>query len=486
MASEKFIGRKRELNLLTRLNEREGAQFLILYGRRRIGKTHLIQHWADTHGDSQRVFYWMATQTSATRQLRSFSQSWLRFSNPQSHIPPEFSYQSWETALMQVAQLAQQERFILILDEFTYVMQADTEVPSIIQKVWDHHLQQSQLFLILTGSLAGIIQRTALDYHAPLYGRATARLKLQPIPFGTLSQFLPNMSTEQRVAIYALAGGIPAYIKQFNGNLTIRDNLYECLVSPTNIMLNDAVFLLREQLSDPRNYMAIIETIAAGYHRLTEIAKMAGMPTNHVTKYLTVLRELGYVQRVVPATIRYPERSKQGRYVISDPYLRFYYRFLQPHLGEIEYGRVRQVVDYLETHLIDYIGAYTFEELCREWIHIKVDLDEFPFLPERVGSFWSRQAQVDVVAVNWRTKDIMLGECKWGRQTQGRKVVDTLINRTAKVVPKEGDWTVRYVFFTRTPLTVPAQERANEIGALQISPDIIEQDIGRWAEQSVI
>lgn len=481
MSPKEFIGRKRELNLLTRLNEREGAQFLILYGRRRIGKTRLIQHWANTREDSQPVLYWMATQTSTTRQLRSFSQTLLRFSNPQSHIPPDFSYQSWETALMQVAQLAQQERFILILDEFTYVMQADSEVPSIIQKVWDHHLQQSNLFLILTGSLAGIIQRTALDYHAPLYGRATARLKLQPLPFGALSQFLPNMSAEQRIAIYALAGGIPAYIKQFDDSLTIRDNLHECLVSPANIMLNDAVFLLREQLNDPRNYIAIIETIAAGYHRLTHIAKMAGMPTNHVAKYLAVLRELGYVQRVVPATIRHPERSKKGRYVISDPYLRFYFRFLQPHLGEIEYGRVKGVVDYLETHLIDYIGAYTFEELCREWINIKVDLDEFPFLPERAGSFWSRQAQVDVVAVNWRTKDILLGECKWGRQAQGRKVVDALINKTAKVVPKEGDWTVWYAYFTRNPLTASAQERANEVGALQISPAVIERDIWRWS-----
>ncbi len=481
--SQEFIGRKRELNLLTRLYKRKGAQFLILYGRRRIGKTHLIQHWANNHADNPRVLYWMATQTSTTRQLRSFSQALLRFSSPQSIVTPDFSYQSWETAFTQVAQLAQQERFILILDEFTYVMQADSEIPSIIQKVWDHHLQQSELFLILTGSLAGIIQRTALDYHAPLYGRATARLKLQPLPFGALSQFLPNMNTEQRIAIYALAGGIPTYIKQFDDSLSIRDNLYERLVSPANIMLNDAVFLLREQLNDPRNYMAIIETIAAGYHRLTEIAKMAGMNTNHVTKYLAVLRELGYVERIVPATVRHPERSKQGRYVISDPYLRFYFRFLQPHLGEIEYGRVKSVVDHLETHLVDYIGTYTFEELCREWINIKVDLDEFPFLPERTGSFWSRQAQVDVVALNWRSKDILLGECKWGQQTQGRKVVDTLIDKTNKVIPKGGDWTVRYVYFTRNPLTIPAQERAAEVDALQISPAIIEQDILRWMEQ---
>ncbi len=480
MVSQDFVGRKREIDLLTRLNERQGAQFLILYGRRRIGKTHLVHHWVNTYEGKLPVLYWMATQTSTTRQLRSFSQALFRFRNPQSDIPPEFSYQTWETALMQAAQLAQRERFVLILDEFTYVMQADSEVPSIIQKVWDHHLQQSNIFLILTGSLAGIIQRAALDYRAPLYGRATARLKLQPLPFGALTRFLPQMSTEQRVAVYAMAGGIPAYIKQFDDSLTVRENMYERLLSPVNVMLSDAVFLLGEQLNDPRNYMALIETIAAGYHQLKDIARMAGMSPNHVTKYLAVLRELGYVQRIVPATVRHPERSKKGRYVISDPYLRFYYRFLQPHLGEIEYGRIKQVVDYLETHLVDYIGAHTFEELCREWINIKVDLAEFPFLPERVGSFWSRRAQVDVVAVNWRTKDILLGECKWGKQTQGRKVVETLIQKTEEVVPQEGNWTVHYAYFTRTPLTLPAQERAAAVGALQISPDIIEQDSWRW------
>ena len=182
--------------------------------------------------------------------------------------------------------------------------------------------------------------------------------------------------------------------------------------------------------------------------------------------------------------LRNLDRSKQGRYVLIDPYLRFYFRFLKPHLGEIEYGRVKGVVDYLETHLIDFIGTHTFEELCREWINIKVDLDEFPFLPEQMGSFWSRQAQIDVVALNWRTKDILLGECKWGRQAQGRKVIETLINKTDKVGPKEGNWTVHYATFTRYPLTVPAQDYADKAKVLQISPAIIEQDIMQWMEQT--
>lgn len=475
-----FIGRKRELTLLNKLNNRSGAQFLILYGRRRIGKTSLIKHWDTTHGSQQRSLYWMATQTSTARQLRSFSQAILRYANPQAHIEPSFSYQSWETAFAQVAQLAQQSRFVLILDEFTYVMQANSEVPSILQKLWDHQLKTTNLFLILTGSLAGIIQRAALDYQSPLYGRATARLKLQPLPFAALSHFLPNMNTEQRIAIYALTGGIPAYIEQFDDRLNIIDNLTERIVSPANIMLNDAVFLLREQLDEPRNYIGVIESIAAGAHRLGEIARMTGIAANHVPKYLTVLRELGYVERIVPATVRRPEQSKKGRYVLRDPYLHFYFRFLQPYLGEIEYGRVASVVDYLYAHLVDFIGTHTFEELAREWVNIKVDLREFDFLPERVGSFWSRQAQVDVVAISWRTKHILLGECKWGRQAQGRKVVDTLIGKADKVIPKQGDWKVQYAFFTRNPLTSPAQERANAVNALQISPAMMEADIARW------
>jgi len=480
MMYQSAIGRQRELNLLTQINQRQGAQFLILYGRRRIGKTHLIRYWSQSIAQTETVLYWMATQTSTTRQLRDFSQTLFRFINPDVFVSPTFSYQSWETAFQQVAQMAQQKRFILILDEFTYVMEADSEIPSIIQKVWDHGLQQSQLFLILTGSLAGIIQRAAFDYKAPLYGRATARLKLQPLPFGAISQFLPKMSTEKRVAVYAMTGGIPTYINQFDDTLTIRENLLERLASPTNVMLNDAPFLLKDQLDDPRNYVAVLESIATGSHRLTEIGKMAGIATNHVSKYLSVLRELGYVDRIVPATVRRPEQSKKGRYVLSDPYLRFYYRFLQPHVSEIEYGRVQGVVNYLETHLVDFIGTYSFEELCREWIQVKADMGELPFLPERVGSFWSREAQVDVVAINWRTKDILLGECKWGRQSQPKKVLDILIDKTESVLPGSKAWRVHYALFTRQPLTSSGEKRSGEVQALQVSPEMIEQDSIRW------
>lgn len=475
-----FVSREMELALLDDLYQRAGAQFLILYGRRRIGKTALVTQWGG--GIDAPYLYWMASQTSATNQLRNFSQALFQFLNPNTAVTPTFSYPSWNAAFAEVARLAADRRVVVVLDEFTYVMQADGEVPSLIQKAWDHHLKGSQAFLILMGSLAGIIQRTALDYQSPLYGRATARLKLQPLSFGALANMLPNYNSEQRVAVYAITGGVPAYIELFDDSLNILQNLQQRIVTPANVMLSDAVFLLHEQLDDPRNYIAVLEAIAAGFHRLTEIATMSGIDRSNITKYLAVLRELGYVERLVPATVRRPDKSRQGRYVITDPYLRFYYRFLAPHRSAIEQGRVKQVTSLLYDHLLDFIGTHTFEELCRDWVSVKAEMGEFPFLPEQTGSFWSKQAQIDVLAINWRTKDILLGECKWGQQAVGHEVIQTLVEKMEKVLPGQVNWQVHYAFFARSDFTAAAQALAQKRQSLLITLDQMEADVRRWLQ----
>ena len=475
-----FFGRNQELALLDNLQQRDGAQMLILYGRRRIGKTALITQWTQNRLLEQEYLYWMATQTSTTNQLRDFSQAILRFIEPDVPIAPSFSYESWETALARVAQLARERRFVLVLDEITYAMQANPELPSLIQRAWDHSLKETNLFLILTGSLAGIIQRSALDYQAPLYGRATAKLKLQPLSFGTLNALLPAMTTEQRAAVYAITGGIPAYLELFDDTITIIQNLRDHFITPTNVMLNDAVFLLREQIDEPRNYMALLEAIANGGRKLADIAKLAGLERSNANKYLTVLRELGYIERIVPATVQRPERSRQGRYVFTDAYLRFYFRFLRPYLGDIERGRFNRAINLLNDHLTNFIGLHTFEELCREWLNEKADRDELVFSIDRVGSHWSKIAQIDVVGINWRTKQILFGECKWGHQPVDRKVIDKLVTQSAKALPSKGNWQQAYIFFSRAPLTSGAQQRVSDLGATVLSVEQLEADMFAW------
>jgi len=477
-----FIGRNKELALLDKLHQRAGAQLFILYGRRRIGKTSLIERWTQNRLEERDYLYWMATQTSTTNQLRDFSQTILRFIDPNAPISASFSYESWETALARVAQLAGDRRFVLILDEITYAMQANPELPSLLQRIWDQTLKDTNLFLVLTGSLAGIIRRSALDYQSPLYGRATAKLKLQPLSFGTLHGLLPAMTTEQRVAVYAITGGIPAYLELFDDTDNIIQNLREHFITPTNVMLNDAVFLLREQVDEPRNYIALLEAIASGGHKLADIAKLAGLERSNANKYLTVLRELGYIERIVPATVQRPERSRKGRYVFTDAYLRFYFRFLRPYLGDIERGRFNRVIKLLEDHLTDFIGAHTFEELCREWLNEKADRGELPYFLDLVGSHWSKEAQIDVVGINWRTKQILFGECKWGRRPVEGNVINKLVAQSAKALPGRGDWQQDYVLFSRAPLTNAARQYVSELGALHLSIDQIEADMVTWQE----
>ncbi len=234
----------------------------------------------------------------------------------------------------------------------------------------------------------------------------------------------------------------------FDDRLSITENLQQRIVTPANIMMEDAVFLLHEQLDEPRNYMAIIEAIAAGHHTLSDLARMAGISRTHISKYLGVLQELGYVERQVPATVRRPKKSRKGRYVIVDPYMRFYFRFLHPNLSFLERGMQQQTISLLQDHLADFIGTHTFEELCQDWITVQADLGKLPFLPDRVGGFWSPQAQVDVVAISWRTKNILLGECKWVQGKVGRGVVRQLAEKSERVVPK-GDWKHSFCLLSR-------------------------------------
>ncbi|MEM7801888.1 MAG: ATP-binding protein, partial [Chloroflexota bacterium] len=424
--------------------------------------------------------YWMATQTSTVNQLRDFSQALLRHIEPDAPIPQTFTYESWETAFARIASLAQAKRFVLILDEITYAMQANPELPSLLQRIWDHSLKETNLFLILTGSLAGIIQRSMLDYQAPLYGRATAKIKLLPLSFGTLSHFLPNMSTEERVAVYAITGGVPAYLSLFDDRKSVIENLQDHFVTQTNVMLNDAVFLLREQVEEPRNYIAILEAIANGAYKLSDIANAAGLERSNANKYLTVLRELGYIRRIVPITVQHPERSRRGRHVFADAYLRFYFRFLRPYLGDIERGRLKRVMRLLSEHLKDFIGRYTFEELCREWLDEKADREELPFFLDRVGQHWDSTAEIDVVGLNWRTKKILFGECKWGERPLDVNVIDKLVAQSQKVKLASGSWTHTFFIFSRTSLTVDAHKKLAEISASHVTIDQLEQDMIAW------
>jgi AAA+ ATPase superfamily predicted ATPase len=318
-----FVGREREIAILQSEWESAQARMLILYGRRRVGKTRLVTHWINDV--TSRSLYWVAEPTSSIDQLRSFSQALFGFES-NSPVPEDFSYGSWAQAFEQAARVAKYERFALVLDEFTYLIALKQGIAGILQNAWDHQLKNSNIFLIISGSHVGMMERGVLSYQVPLYGRATSKLHLQPLPFKTTKGMFPNYKADERVTLYAIFGGIPAYWERFDPNLSLDRNIKQHLLGDANLNEDEPRLLLQDFVSDLHNYASILRAIAYGCRTPKEIASAAGLNERHISMYLSNLLQTGFVERRVPVTEA--STSRQGRHHITDPFLRFHYRFL--------------------------------------------------------------------------------------------------------------------------------------------------------------
>ena len=463
MSTSPFIGRKRELALIRSEWQSDEARMLILYGRRRIGKTRLLTHWINT--DFPRALYWVAEPTSPVEQLRSFSQALFGFET-NSPVPDSFSYASWKQAFEQVARMAEHKRFALILDEFTYLIALEKGLSGILQNAWDHGLKNTNLFLVISGSHLGMMEREVLSYQAPLYGRATTRLLLQPLPFKATQGMFPKFRTDERVALYAIFGGVPAYWEQFDPSESLDRNIKEHLLSGAYLSEDEPRLLLQDFVSEIHNYVAILRAIANGYRTPRDMARAAGLNERHISMYIKNLLQTGFVERRIPVTAR--GASRQGRHYISDPYLRFYYRFLSQRQAQLALGVRDQALAEIKKHLVDFIGTHTWEELSREWLLRASGKEIIPFLPDQVGNIWNKEAQIDVAGVNFMDKTLILGECKWNRRSMGVDVLKVLIEKTEKVLPREGDWQVYYLGFSRLGWKQSALDFVRDFSAQRI------------------
>ncbi|MFN8489960.1 MAG: ATP-binding protein [Caldilineaceae bacterium] len=474
-----FVDRETELSALHALLARPGAQFVVAYGRRRVGKTTLLLEWA--RQSTLPFIYWVAARESSALLLRTFSQAIYNHAQPERPADPLFTYPTWEMALREAAALAKDHRFILIVDEFPYAAEVENALTSLLQNAWDHAFKATQIVLVLAGSQVGMMV-DLLGYRAPLYGRATAQLALKPLPFRALAQFYPRYNAEQRVAVYAILGGIPAYLEQFNERVTLATNIREVILSSLSIFQHEPLFLLQDEVREPANYLAIIRAIGEGAHTLDEIALNSGLAKNHASTYLARLQELTFVRRETPVTLPKGKRTTQGRYVLDDAYLRFYFRFLAPNRILLEQGLLNRLWALISEGLRAFVGQTAFEEICRAWVLEQAVAGRLPFIPDAVGRHWSADCEIDVVAINWQQRKILLGECKWGAEPVGPEVVRSLIEeRGPRVLARlEGDnWQVTYSFFARAGFSNAACEQATTAGALLLDLETLDAEISR-------
>jgi AAA+ ATPase superfamily predicted ATPase len=493
LAKSTFIGRKKELELLSSLWSLPRATLLILYGRRRVGKTRLLTHWLNRH--QEHGLYWMAEATSALEQLRSFSQALIHFIDPETPTPEDFTYSTWEQALRQVALHAEKERMVLFIDEVTYLMDVNPGFVGTLQKAWDHWLSDSNLMLALSGSQMGLMQKKILAYDAPLYGRDTAQVRLSPMPFSATKKFFPGYSAADRVAIYTMWGGVPAYWERLDQTLSVMENLQRQLMPYQSWMIDESRTLLQDFITEPHNYVAVLRAIADGLQSLGEISERAGLSGNHTSFYLSVLRDAGFVQREVPIS-QLGQDSRRGRYFVVDPFLRFYYRFLAAFQSKLALGQQQQTIHAIEEALPQFIEANTWQELSRTWLLEASANGEFPLPIEDVGSEWKRNFMVDVVGLDKESKSIVLGDCYWREEPAGLESIQDLVRKTGSALPDNDAWNVYYVIFSASGWTTEAEEKAQSVidaaasrrrrswcpvGIRLVDLNTLDKDLDRWA-----
>ena len=449
-----FIGRERELASLRQLYHSDKFEFVVLYGRRRVGKTALINHFID----GKKAIYFMGVESNAKQNLENFSKSIIEYA---SGIEAETSFASFQAALETVFRLSENERIILAIDEYPYVARASKSLASTLQLLIDKYKDRSRLMLILCGSSMSYMEDHVLAYKAPLYGRRTAQIKLQPFDFAETCCYFGSFSTEEKALAYGIVGGTPQYLLQMNDRLSIEENVKNTYLNPTSSLYEEPTNLLKQEVREPAIYTAIITAIATGASRMSEISSKVGEDTNKCSTYLKSLITLGIVRKETP----YGEKaSKKSIYSIDDNMFRFWYRFVPENASMIARGAADLVYKRIEPHLPAYMGK-VFEEICKQYLWKLLLSGKSPVEFTSLGRWWGNdpvhkcQAEIDIMGE--QDKDTALfAECKWTNEKVDLSVLETLLERS-EIFPYKKK---HFFLFSKSGFTKGCADKAKELG----------------------
>ncbi|MBM3978084.1 MAG: ATP-binding protein, partial [Planctomycetes bacterium] len=334
-----FLGRERELATLQQLHDSGRPELFVLYGRRRVGKTELLQQFCQ----GRRAVYFLAAQVREKDNLRAFRDA-LRDALG-DELVGNVEFRDWGAALGYASERAAGERLVVVLDEFPYLCEANAGLPSQLQQFWDTRGKKSSLLLVLCGSQVSFMEEEVLAERSPLFGRRTAQRRLEPLRPPDAARFFAKWKPEDRLLAWAVLGGMPAYLRRFEPRESFEQNLLREALSPEGYLFDEPQFLLRAEFSSPTTYNSVLAAVAQGAQRVGDIALSVGVDATTANKYLHTLRELRIVARDIPLTDPDPLRSRRGTYRIEDRYLAFHFRHVQPNVSLIEAGRGARVLE---------------------------------------------------------------------------------------------------------------------------------------------
>lgn len=459
----RFVDRERELRWLEERWRARGAQLVIVVGKRRVGKTELLKQFIR----GKPAVYILADRRPEKEQLKATAR------RVGAHFNDAFvarkGFDDWLEAFeylttsLAAARGQRSWKLVLAIDEYPYLVENNPATSSLFQKGWDETLRYLPLCLILCGSSMAMMESETLAQRSPLYGRRTGDLFVKLLDFEGVRQFLPKSWTfEQCVEVYALLGGMPGYLQQFDLELGLEENVRRHVLTPGAFLFREVDFLLKEELREPRNYLAILRAISLGKRKFGEIVNDTGLAKNVLHKYLHVLEDLQLVDREVPVTEKSPQRSKRSLYALQDPFVALWFECVYPFVSDLELGETGPALHRFHEVLPHFLGK-AYEQIAREATRHSTVL---PFPLQRVGRWWDSEEEIDIVGVNEEANGILFGEVKWRPRPIGTDIFLKLKSKAARVEWGRRGRRESFALFSRSGFTPGMRRVAREEGVL--------------------
>ena len=445
-----FLCREKELQKLNKRYFGDEFECIVIYGRRRVGKTALINEFCK----DKKNIYFSALDTTPQENLKILSKSIYSCKNPSGSHAPKF--ESFDDAFAEITTMSEQERIVFVIDEYPYLAKAEKSISSRLQHLIDHVWSSHNIYLILCGSSMSFMEYQVLGYESPLYGRRTAQFKIEPLTYKETAAFNTQLDVEQNSIIYGITGGIPHYINKLHVKKDLDEAVLENIFDRTSYLFEEPENLLKQELREPAIYNSIISAIAGGASRSNEICTKVGLESSICAKYLKVLLDLGIVMKETPIA---EKPGKKTIYLIGDNFFRFWYRFVAKNVSSISSGRFPQIYDLaVKRQLSDYMGL-VFEQMCRTYLLNYAE--ELPILLSEVGQWWGtdaktrKEVQIDIVGTPVEGKEYIIGSCKYKNEKIGVDELE-LLQQYAAVFGRGAKY--HYYIFSKGGFTQGLQE----------------------------
>lgn len=415
-----FKNRKEEIKLLENLRKEKKPKLILMYGKRRVGKTEILNEFAKRRD----ALYLVARQESEKDQLKKISSEIAAFFN--DPVIEKNPFQNYDGLFLYLVQ----KEIPVFFDEFPYLVESNKALPSILQEYWDKYFSKKPSFIILCGSSIRMME-SLLGYKSPLYGRRTEQILISSLQFKDACEFFPKtLSNEQKVIFYGVLGGTPAYLLEFDYNKSLKENIIEKILQKNKFLYQDTLFVIREELNEPRNYYSIIQSVAKGNTKLGNIINDTGLEKGKVIKYLSVLIDLQLIERRVPVTEKNPTKSRKGIYLLKDNYFKFWFRFVFGNIDYIEQNKqIRLFKEKIIPELNGFIG-FVFEEIALNWLKSEKRFNDYVF-----GKWWDREEEIDIVGIDKNNNKIIFGEVKWKNlnYNQAVNIINKLKRKSTRI-----------------------------------------------------